>query len=224
MVGVIRKRDVLSHPMVTIRCFGWRVFVRTVLAGRDRTFLSVLTEADILEAQRVLAPEVIERCVNLELRAMRLYGRLADRFPESPAARDFFTNLSIQEEEHAQLLQLCQEATKRGRWEARAFERHAEALPRLENAMRDAVAGVDRIETVSAALRLAVSIESSEVNRVFDGVVAATDSEFVKAIGTFHAATQGHLGYISRRAAEIDPGLEVECKALRASLPARADS
>jgi len=25
MVGVIRKRDILAHPLVTIRCFGWRV-------------------------------------------------------------------------------------------------------------------------------------------------------------------------------------------------------
>ena len=28
MVGAIIKRDILAHPVVTIRCFGWSVFIR----------------------------------------------------------------------------------------------------------------------------------------------------------------------------------------------------
>ena len=39
MVGAIIKRDILAHPVVTIRCFGWSVFIRALLAGpRPRFF------------------------------------------------------------------------------------------------------------------------------------------------------------------------------------------
>src|ERR1041384_1569377 len=52
MKGVVRKRDVLSHPAVTIRGFGWRVFIKALLAGRNRTLLSVVAECQVVEARK----------------------------------------------------------------------------------------------------------------------------------------------------------------------------
>jgi hypothetical protein len=46
MGGYIRKREVLRHPILIIRSFGWRVFVRCLRADRDTTFLSVLSACD----------------------------------------------------------------------------------------------------------------------------------------------------------------------------------
>ena len=42
MVGVITGWDVFTHPVVTIRCFGWQVFFRAVAPWQDETFLSLL--------------------------------------------------------------------------------------------------------------------------------------------------------------------------------------
>ena len=80
MVGVICRRNILAHPFVTIRCFGWRVFFRALIAGRSQTFLSVLADAKGLQPPKVRVPELIERCAKLELQAGRIYEGLAERF------------------------------------------------------------------------------------------------------------------------------------------------
>ncbi len=48
MVGAIVKWDIMAHPAVTIRCFGWQIFLRALLAGPNTTFLSLLTESELL--------------------------------------------------------------------------------------------------------------------------------------------------------------------------------
>ncbi len=41
MLGAIRKRDILAHPFVTVESFGWHVFFRVLVAGRNQTFLAL---------------------------------------------------------------------------------------------------------------------------------------------------------------------------------------
>ncbi len=77
MVGAINKRDILSHPWVTIRCFGWRVFWRAIFARGDRTFLSLLTDSEVLKPAGEGVPEFVARCVELELKASRVYAALS---------------------------------------------------------------------------------------------------------------------------------------------------
>ena len=52
MVGVIRKRNILAHPIVTIHCFGWRVFIRALLAPPGTTFLTLVTPVDPVKPSR----------------------------------------------------------------------------------------------------------------------------------------------------------------------------
>ena len=98
MVGVIRRRDIIAHPVVTIRSFGWRVFLKTLVAGRNRTFLSVLMETDVLGVRSDEVPEIVEQCIQLELRAARLYESLAETFAELEGAREFFLHLAREED------------------------------------------------------------------------------------------------------------------------------
>jgi len=42
MSGFIRKREVLRHAPLVIRLYGFRVFIRCLLARRGQTFLSIL--------------------------------------------------------------------------------------------------------------------------------------------------------------------------------------
>jgi hypothetical protein len=46
MTGFIRKAEVISHPLTVIRAFGFRVFVRCLLAKRGETFLGILVASD----------------------------------------------------------------------------------------------------------------------------------------------------------------------------------
>ena len=71
MIGVIRRRNILAHPFVTIRCFGSQVFFRALIAGHSQTFLSLLADTKGLQPPTVKVPEVVERCVKLELQALR---------------------------------------------------------------------------------------------------------------------------------------------------------
>ena len=49
MVGVIKTWNILAHPVVTIRCFGWRVFFKAAVSWQGGTFLSLLQEAGCFE-------------------------------------------------------------------------------------------------------------------------------------------------------------------------------
>ena len=60
MVGVITNWDILAHPVVTIRGFGWRVFFRAVFAGPETTFLSLLHGVHSSAAN---VPPLLERCI-----------------------------------------------------------------------------------------------------------------------------------------------------------------
>jgi len=83
VIGATCELDVLAHPVATIGCFGWKVFFKAIVAGRSQTFLSLLAEADALLPPSRKVPELVERCIDLELCAERIYRSLARRFDES---------------------------------------------------------------------------------------------------------------------------------------------
>jgi len=207
MVGAITKRDLLAHPLVTIRCFGWRVFVRALCAGRQRTFLSVLSDAEMFRPASENVVEFIARCVELELKVSRMYEALARRWAHDGRVRRFFTALATQEDSHAELLELCRAAAAQQRWDEEAAASWREVVPRLEQYLADAESALDDVQTLRAALQLVIDVESSEVNDVFSSVVAATDSEFVRRLSVFGTAREQHLQFISRGIAELDPEL-----------------
>lgn len=218
MVGVIRKRDILAHPVVTIRCFGWPVFLKALTAGRGQTFLSLLCEAGVLRPPTVEVTELLGRCVELELRAQRIYEELAQRFADQDPIRRFFQTLAEQEQSHGELLGLCRETAGREGWLEEQFAPWREAVPRLEGQMGDAEASLEGLDELAEALRLVIRIEGSEINDVFGGVVAATDSDFVRTLRAFHTAETTHISYISDQIPKFEPGLAEECRELNAML------
>jgi hypothetical protein len=212
VVGAICKRDVLAHPIATIRCFGWRVFVRTVVARRDRTFLSILTESGQFRSPGELTPGIPQRCVGLELAAKRIYQSLAARFVSLRTVEEFFETLARQEEQHAQLLELCHISAGRTRMEGCGLDAWEERLLGVERQMREAEAKLRAVRSTRDAFCLAIEIESSEINRVFAGVVAASDSEFVRKSQAFRSAGREHLVYIGRTIAAFEPEFAAACE------------
>jgi rubrerythrin len=215
MLGAIRKRDILAHPIVTVQCFGWKVFFRVLLAGRDATFLSIVAASRPFRADSCEPPELVSRCIELERSAMRIYRALADRLEDEPEIRSFFRSLASQEEGHAEMLALCHRSVRHGRWMEQQFRSMRSDLERLEDDMLAIEKSANGISSARDALRLVIGVESSEINRLFQQVVAACPSEFVRSVERFWDEEQRHLAFICARIETLVPDLVQECAVLK---------
>jgi hypothetical protein len=215
MVGVIRTWDILSHPVVTIQCFGWGLFLRAVFMGQGQTFLSMLQKAQCPAPPASHEPELIERCIGLELQAKQIYESLAERFAISIPVSEFLAELARQEREHANLLEVCRSAGIRGHWDVGHKPWH-DYVPLLEQRMAGIVSSPETPKSVEDIMRLVIQIESSEFNQVFLGAIKAAESAFVERLRPFRIASAKHLAYIYRSIRALTPNLD--CRELRAKL------
>jgi hypothetical protein len=94
VIGAIRRRDIVTHPVVTVRCFGWKVFLRALRSGQHQTFLSLLADKQVLQPAPAKMPELVDRCIGLELCAKRIYESLAERFGQAGSVKGLFTTLA----------------------------------------------------------------------------------------------------------------------------------
>jgi rubrerythrin len=219
MVGVICKREILLHPVLTIQCFGWTVFLRAVFAGPKQTFLSLLNDSRHFERPLQPVPEIIASCIDLERHAMKIYDLLSRRYARDASANEFFLRLARQEQDHAELLELCRAAAgRRGRREA-CFDGWRETVGETEKRLREAEANLDEIGSLAGALRLVLEIESSQINRLFARIVAATDPRLACKLRAFRNAVHDHLGYLCECVPRLEPGLSDACRALWAAVP-----
>jgi rubrerythrin len=228
MVKAIGKLDVLAHPVLTIHCYGWRVFIRTLFARRDQTFLSILVASESSHPSIEDAFEIVRRCVRLEQAANRIYASLADKFSGNRSVGEFFEALARQEQEHAEILEACRIAAMRGSWDGSCFDPWRESVPYLERKMQEANAKLCAVRSPADAFWLTVEIESSEINQLFEATVAATDSRFVKELLAFGSATREHLDYIRETISELEPSLRSACERMLsyrayAPVPRRAE-
>ncbi len=219
MIGVINHWDIAAHPFATIRCFGWGVFFRAIDPWQSKPFLSLLRDSGRFGAAASKAPVILERCIGLELRAKRIYQVLAKAFADEGLLAAFFASLVDQEQYHADLLEICRAAAIRDGWKVHLFNPWDDYLPRLERQMEATEAAVWKIDSIEAAMKLVVEIESAEINHVFYAALAATDSTFVKKLRPFQEAMAAHMTYIVDRIPELVPELMIVCRELRAKFP-----
>jgi rubrerythrin len=111
------------------------------------------------------AYEVYRRFIDFEEQAAAIYLRMASRFsPENPELATVWLNMGIQEKAHAGLLQFCL-----------AEELFAGTLPQ-DKEIRDIEALFSRLAkdasnpdlTVDASFQIALQLEKSEVNALYD--------------------------------------------------------
>ncbi len=219
MVGVITGWDILAHPVVTIRCFGWQAFFKAIAPWQNESFFSLLRPAAFPRPATSSVPTILDRCIGLELRAKRIYTALAKALYDQGLAGPFFAGLAEQEQRHADLLELCRAAAVRKGWKANIFNPWQDYLPRLEQQMDAAEAAVYETDSVDAALRLVLQIESSEINLVFHAALAATDAAFVKKLRPFQKAMEAHMAYIVERLPQLSPNLILPTRKLRTKFP-----
>jgi rubrerythrin len=164
-------------------------------------------------------PTILERCIGLELRAKRIYKALARAFDDQELVRPFFAGLAVQEQYHADLLELARAAAMRSGWKANLFNPWQDYLPRLEQQMDATEAAVAEIDSIDAALQLVIQIESSEINQVFRAALAATDAAFVKKLKPFRKTMEAHMTHLVERIPELSPRLMLATRELRARFP-----
>jgi len=214
MIGAIRTWDILKNPIVTIRCFGWRVFSRSIFAWRKVTFLDLLSNTDYFHAAAPETYSIFHRCVDLELRAEQVYETFAKTFTETRLVSRFFSILALQEQEHAELLQICYAVACRSNSKPDKLVPLHDRLPLVEQQMLNVEISHRNINSLEEALRLVIRIESSEVNHLFLSLITATEVEFIDKISAFRDAMSSHLSYICRRIPEFSPNLALDCNEL----------
>jgi hypothetical protein len=220
MVGVITSLDILAHPIVTIECFGWQVFFQAIMPWHNTPFLSLVRDAGFAKPTGANVSKILERCITLELRAMRIYRILAKALDDQGLVGTFFAGLVEQEQYHADLLEIARAAAIRKGWKANMFNPWQDYLPRLERQMDVAEAAVCSIDSIDAALQMVIDLESSEVNLVFHSAIAATDAAFVQKLKPFQKAMEAHMRYIIERLPQLSPNLAPACQEMRSKFPA----
>jgi hypothetical protein len=216
MVGAITSWDIFSHPISTVRCFGWGIFFRAIAPWHGRTFLSLLQETGKFGAAAPKISSILEECIALELRAKRIYEIFAAAFDHQQEAGKFFAGLAVQEQYHVDLLRVCQFTSRRSGWKASLFNPWQDYLPRLEQQMDAVEAAANKVSSLDAALGLVLQIESSEINEVFQAAVAASDSAFVRRLKPFRQAMEAHMNHIAEQIPELSPQMHTACQKLRA--------
>lgn len=214
MVGAITSWDVLFHPVATVQCFGWQVFLRALSPWHETTFLSLLREASFFGAATSPLTGVLERCIDLELRAERIYSVFAQQFTQSERISPFFARLAAQEREHADLLEVCRALATRGNWHVESVHAWRDRVGHLEQRMQVAETSLRSIENVNDAFQLVIEIESSEINQIFQVIVAAADSPFIARLRPFRQAMETHLAFICRQMPKLAPPLAPACQEL----------
>lgn len=220
MQGTIRRRDILSHPWTTVQCFGWRVFARALFAGEQQTFLSLLAGVSLTQVPGERAGELVGRCAELERSIMELYDSMAARFTPIPAAAVFFRDLARQERGHAELLELCRAAAGRAGWDEALLDSWSGTLPEVEEQVPELLARAEEAADLGEAMALVVQIESGELNHVYQGIVTASESEFVQKLAVFRRAGWQHIEYLCGRIPTFEPGLLAACQELEQSYAA----
>lgn len=171
MKGMIRARDVIAHPAVVIRGFGLKVFLRALLAPKERTFLEIISEGIPHPAspeERAITQQ-LDRLVLQEIHCSKIYKYFADHFLNFPDARQFFQTLSFQEEAHAEIIRVAKvEIARRKIWPQGdliapdILEKTDAMLARLDAGLRQTPR-----PTLKQALEMLEEMEATEREMVF---------------------------------------------------------
>ena len=91
-------------------------------------------------------------------------------------------------------------------------------MPETQRRLEEAETILEQRHSIADALRLVLEVESSQINRLFAGVVEATDPRLSRKLVAFRNAVQDHLGYICERIPLLDPNFADACRKLWAEI------
>ena len=199
MQGVIKRVQVLAHPIVIVESFGVRVLVRAVFANARETFLEIVSQCAEEEAHvgmdDLRLVRTVKRFIGFECRVRDVYRRLADRFSDDPEAARFFATLSRHEEGHAIVLSRVRREIGRGHLWKESRDVHATVVEAFEGRLAEHEEEVRRGIALARAFEVVEGIERSEINVIFDTLNGAVDMRSRARFERFFVLTQRHLDY-----------------------------
>ncbi|MFL5412048.1 MAG: hypothetical protein ACJ79D_11790 [Myxococcales bacterium] len=200
MQGVVTTKEVLAHPLVILEAFGLKVLVRSLLAGRDETFLDIVTRCaqeganDDMEELDLL--KTVDRFVRLERLARDLYRELSRQLAGLPDAARFFFTLSWQEEGHALVLSRVRREIRRGRLWKKSRDLHLSSIGSLEALFANFEHEVRKKGICLArALEIVEDIEGSELDVVFDCLNGSVDMRSRARFERYFVLSKAHSAY-----------------------------
>ncbi len=134
---------------------------------------------------------LIERAIVLERSVCDLYRHLADAFTAHDAISEFWRAMAIDESAHEELLRSALAHTPAAQLALPVPECHAHLVPQAERELDDALA--ETMRTLDDAFEMAHRIESSEVNRIVELVLAGPlETDVTRAL--IRSQFDEHLG------------------------------
>lgn len=138
----------------------------------------------------------------IEFRVARVYGQLAEHFKSQPEAAAFFRELQEEEKQHGHLMLLCMYTVNN--------DPPLRFVPTIKDPT--VVALLERLKRVEAAIpsltldeALAITheLETSEINTIFDRLLAQSNHPSTRFFRKRFDALEGHAESIPRRIAEL---------------------
>jgi rubrerythrin len=199
MQGVVRRRQVLAHPIVILEGFGLKVLVRALFAGGEETFLDVVSRCAEEESRSGLDEidllRTVDRFIGFERRARDLYAALSLQLKDHSDAAKFLTRLSNQEEGHAIVLSRVRREIRRGRLWTESKDIHLGLVSRVEALLERFEAEVRGRVSLARALEIVEGIEESELDVVFDTLNRSVDMRSRARFERFFVLNENHLAY-----------------------------
>jgi rubrerythrin len=202
MQGVVTRVQVLTHPLVIVEGFGFKVLWRALLARPGETFLEVVrrcAEEEQFAARGLRELDLlrtVDRFIGFECRARDLYRMLGQQHRgEFARAARFFATLARQEEGHAVVLSHVRREVQRGRLWKESKELHAAACDRLDALFSrleaEARAGVPLVR----ALDMVEQVEGSELDLIFEDLRSSVDARSRARFERFFVLGSAHQEY-----------------------------
>ena len=199
MRTLVDRDYVREHPSEIIKTFGLLAYVRA-MARRGKGLLEQMTD-QYLEGGIALPGPVgsaYKLSAILELRAARIYARLARHFQDQPSVRAFFEELQAEEEEHARVMLLCLHTAH--------ADTKMDYIPSVRDPEMRALLGELRTQernvsslSLDEALDLTQKMEESEVNIIFDKLLAQTSNPQSDFFVAQLRKAEGHAAAVPNR-------------------------
>ena len=207
MQGVIKRVQVLAHPVVIVESFGVKVLFRALFASARETFLEIVTscaeEEAHVEMDELGLARTVKRFIEFEGRLRDLYRRLSERFAGEREAARFFRTLAGHEEGHAIVLSRVRREIRKGHLWKRSRDLHLGGVEDFEATLEAFEEEVRRGVGLARALEIVEAIERSEINVVFDTLNGCVDMRSRARFERFFVLTERHLAFCSARIAAL---------------------
>jgi hypothetical protein len=199
MQGVVTTIQVLAHPLVIVEGFGLKVLLRALFAGREETFLDIVSRRAEEEARGDMDEldlvRMVDRFVGFERRARDLYLDLSEQLAGLSEAARFFATLSRQEEGHAIVLSRVRREISRGRFWTDSKDLHLASEKAVDALLTDFEEEVRHGVSLPRALDIVEAIEGSELDLVFDSLNSSVDLRSRARFERFFVLNQSHSLY-----------------------------